>query len=118
MAEVRNESGPDTGAIWHYGDPMHEQRDLEDGRGAVDLSHRDVLTVSGPDRLEWLHSLTTQHLSELAPGAATTALVLSPQGHIQHVMYGVDDGETFWAHTEPGTASALVDFLDSMRFLM
>ena len=61
-----------------------------------------MLTVSGPDRLGWLHSLTTQHLEGLAPGIGVTTLVLSPQGHIEHALYGVDDGETFWAHTEPG----------------
>ena len=44
--------------------------------------------------------------------------MLSPQGHIEHVLYGVDDGETFWAHTEPGAAPALVTWLDRMRFMM
>ena len=115
---VRSESGPDATSVWHYGDPMREQRELDAGRGAVDLSHRGVLTLTGPDRLTWLHSLTTQHLTELAPGVATTTLVLSPQGHIEHVLYGVDDGETFWAHTEPGRAADLVAWLDRMRFMM
>lgn len=118
MTEVRNESGPDTGAVWHYGDPMREQRELSAGRGAVDLSHRGVLSISGPDRLTWLHSLTSQHVETLTPGTPTTALLLSPNGHIEHLMEGVDDGETFWAHTEPGTTPALVEFLDSMRFMM
>ena len=62
--------------------------------------------ITGPDRLSWLHSLTTQHLTDLEPGVGVTRLVLSPQGHIEHVLYGVDDGETFWAHTEPGAAAA------------
>jgi hypothetical protein len=110
--------GIDAGVPWHFGDPMGEQRSLVAGSGAVDLSHRGVLTVTGPDRLDWLHSLTTQHLTALEPGQATTALVLSPQGHIEHALYGVDDGETFWAHTEPGAAAAAVAWLDSMRFLM
>ena len=56
---VLGEQGPDAGVPWHYGDPMREQREVDQGRGAVDLSHRGVLTVSGPDRLSWLHSLTT-----------------------------------------------------------
>ena len=47
-----------------------------------------------------------------------TTLVLSPHGHIEHALYGVDDGETFWAHTEPGAAPALADWLDRMRFMM
>ena len=112
------ESGIDTGAPWHYGDPMREQRRLDGGEGAVDLSHRGVVTVTGPDRLGWLHSLTTQHVAELPPGVGVTTLVLSPQGHIEHVLYGVDDGETFWAHTEPGAAAVAVAWLDRMRFLM
>jgi tRNA-modifying protein YgfZ len=113
------EVGPDQRVAWHYGDPSREQREIEAGRGVVDLSHHGVLTVTGPDRLSWLHSLTTQQLTDLAPGAGTTALVLSgSQGHIQHVLYGVDDGQTFWAHTEPGTVAALVEFLDRMRFML
>jgi tRNA-modifying protein YgfZ len=103
---------------WHYGHPMREQRSLTHGEGVVDLSHRGVITVTGADRLAWLHSLTTQDLEGLEPGRGVTALVLSPHGHIEHVLYGVDDGETFWAHTEPGSAQALVTWLDSMRFLM
>jgi folate-binding protein YgfZ len=110
--------GIDAGVPWHFGDPMREQRRLEAGEGAVDLSHRGVLAVSGPDRLGWLHSLTTQHLTGLQPGAGTTAFVLSPQGHIEHALYGVDDGQTFWAHTEPGAAAAAAAWLDSMRFMM
>ena len=43
--------GPDAGVAWHYGDPVREQRRLEAGEAAVDLSHRGVLTVTGPDRL-------------------------------------------------------------------
>ncbi len=112
------ESGVDAGVPWHYGDPMREQRLFETGAAVVDLSHRGVLTLTGPDRLTWLHSLTTQHLTGLQPGEGVTTLVLSPQGHVEHVLYGVDDGTTFWAHTEPGAAPALVAWLDRMRFMM
>lgn len=110
--------GPDAGLPWHFGDPMREQRGLEAGVGLVDLSTRGVLSVTGPDRLSWLHSLTSQHLERLAPGEGATTLVLSPTGHIEHALYGVDDGDTFWAHTEPGAAAACVAWLDRMRFLM
>ncbi|SDV05065.1 hypothetical protein SAMN04488544_4092 [Microlunatus sagamiharensis] len=112
------EEGRDAGVAWHYGDPVREQRALERGTGRVDLSHRGVLRVTGPDRLTWLHSLTTQHLLGLAPGQGTTTLVLSPQGHVEHALHGVDDGTTFWAHTEPGAAAAAAAWLDSMRFMM
>ena len=111
-------NGIDAGVAAHYASFNSEQRTLEAGDGFVDLSHRDVLRVSGPDRLIWLHSLTTQHLTSLAPGAWTGALVLSPNGHVEHAFYGYDDGEAFTAHTEPGQAAELVAWLDRMRFMM
>ena len=110
--------GIDRDVAAHYGSFNGEQRTLESGQGFVDLSHRDVLRVSGPDRLTWLHSLTSQHLESLAPKVWTGALILSPQGHVEHAFYGYDDGDSFTAHTEPGAAAALVEFLDRMRFMM
>ena len=110
--------GVDAPVAAHYGSFTGEQRTLEGEEGFVDLSHRDVVRVSGPDRLAWLHSLTTQFLEGLQPRLPTAALVLSPQGHVEHAMYGVDDGEAFTAHVEPGQAAALVEWLDRMRFMM
>ncbi len=115
---VLHESGLDAGLPWHYGDPLREQRMLASGAGAVDLANREVFSVSGPDRLGWLHSLTSQKLDSLAAGASATALVLTPQGRLEHGFTGADDGETFWAYTEPGRADPLVSWLDSMRFMM
>ncbi len=110
--------GIDSGVAAHYGDPMREQRLLAEGLGVVDLSHRGVVTVSGPDRLSWLHSLTSQHLTDLPPRVSAESLVLSPKGHIEHDLHLVDDGERTWITVEPGTAPALVTWLDSMRFML
>jgi len=110
--------GIDAPVAAHYGSFVGEQRTLEAGDGFVDLSHRDVVRITGPDRLTWLHSLTTQFLENLAPNLPTAALILSPQGHVEHAMYGVDDGESFTAHVEPGQGKALVEWLDRMRFMM
>ncbi len=111
-------NGVDAPVAAHYGSFNTEQRALEAGEGFVDLSHHDVLRISGPDRLTWLHSLTTQHLLELAPGVETQALVLSPQGHVEHELRGSDDGEALTVWTEPGAAAALAAFLERMRFMM
>ncbi|MHC5905638.1 CAF17-like 4Fe-4S cluster assembly/insertion protein YgfZ [Streptomyces sp. S6] len=108
--------GVDDGVAAHYGELFREQRALADGRGFVDLSHRGVVTVSGDDRLAWLHLLLTQHVSELPAGVATEALILSANGHIEHALYLVDDGETVWAHVEPGAQEALIAYLESMKF--
>ncbi len=109
---------PDEGVAAHYGDPVREQRALDGAAGLVDRSNRGVVTITGPDRLSWLHSLTTQHLEQLAPGHGTQALILSPTGHIEHHLTLADDGTSVWVHVEPGTAGGLVAFLESMRFML
>ncbi|MER6475992.1 YgfZ/GcvT domain-containing protein [Streptomyces filamentosus] len=108
--------GRDEGVAAHYGDLFREQRSLADGSGFVDLSHRGVVTVTGDDRLSWLHLLLTQHVSDLPAGQATEALILSANGHIEHALSLVDDGETVWAHVEPGTRGELIAYLESMKF--
>ncbi len=109
---------PDEGVAAHYGDPMREQRAMTEGQVLVDRANRGIVTVTGPDRLTWLHSLTSQQLERLAPGSTAEALILSPQGHLEHYLTLTDDGATVWAHVEPGTAPALVDYLNSMRFML
>ncbi len=60
--------GPDAGVAAHYGDPFGEQRALARAAGLVDRSHRGVVRITGPDRLSWLNSLTTQRLEPLPAG--------------------------------------------------
>jgi folate-binding protein YgfZ len=109
---------PDTGVAAHYGNPYAEQRALAAGTAMVDRSHRGVVAITGPDRLSWLHSLSTQDLEHLEPGQSAETLILSPQGHIEHHLTLTDDGDALWAHVEPGTAGALLAFLESMRFML
>jgi folate-binding protein YgfZ len=111
-------SWPDEGVAAHYGDPMREQRTAEQSAGLVDRSNRGVLRITGKDRLSWLHSLTTQQLEGLAAGQGVQALILSPTGHVEHHLTLADDGTAVWVHVEPGTAGALVEFLESMRFML
>jgi folate-binding protein YgfZ len=110
--------GTDAGVARHYGDPLREQRALARGAGWVDRSTRGVIAVPGPDRLSWLHSITSQHLSALADGTGTEGLVLSPHGHVEHHFVVAELAGTTWLDTEPGNAPALLAYLDSMRFLL
>lgn len=118
MTAVLVEEGPDKGAVWHFGEPTKEQRALESGQAWADLSHYEIIAVSGADRLSWLHSLTTQHLEKLAPGIWQQALILDPQGHIEHQFYLVDDGGTSWLMVDPGRAAALIEHLQKMKFML
>jgi len=110
--------GADAGVPAHYGEPLREQRLLIASKAVVDQSHLGVVTVSGPDRLSWLHTLTSQHLTDLEPGICVETLVLDPQGRIEHAASVVDDGETTWLITESGHGADLAKWLDSMRFMM
>jgi tRNA-modifying protein YgfZ len=110
--------GIDADVAGHYGDPFGEQRRLLGAGAVVDRSHRGVLRIDGPDRLTWLHSLTSQHLETLPSGEVREALILSPHGHVEHDLWLSDDGEATWLHVEPGTASTLAGYLDSMRFML
>ena len=118
MTAVIVEAGPDAGAIWHFGEPNQEQRALAAGTAWADLSHRSVLSVSGADRLSWLHSLTTQDVEKLPAGLWVSALILDPNGHIVHQIYLVDDGTTTWIHTEKEKLTDLLAFLEKMKFML
>lgn len=109
--------GPDAGVAWHYGNPLGEQRRAVEAAGLVDLSHRDLLVVPGPDRLEWLHAISSQHLSALADGDSTEALVLSPNGHVEQHWNLTELGGQVWLDTEPGTADEVLGYLLKMRFM-
>jgi tRNA-modifying protein YgfZ len=110
------EAGVDAGAIWHYGDPYSEQKALLSGLAGVDLSHRPVFSIAGPDRLSWLNAITTADFKSLAPGLPIDAFVLNPQGHLNHAFAATDDGLSLTCHTEPGQAEALIGWLQKMVF--
>ena len=118
MSAVLVEDGPDKGAIWHFGEPVKEQRAIEAGKAWADLSHLSVVAVSGDDRLKWLHDLTTQYLTELEVGIWKSAMILDPQGHVEYQFNLVDDGSTTFLTLDPGYAETLVVYLTKMKFML
>ena len=118
MSAVLVEDGPDKGAIWHFGEPNQEQKALVAGNGWADLSHRGVISITGKDRLTWLHALTTQHLEQLPVATWTDALILDPQGHVIEQLFLVDDGTTTFLHTEKERTQGVVEYLNKMKFML
>ena len=109
---------PDGAVPAHLGDPGREQAALAEGRAVCALA-RDVVTVTGPDRLSWLTTLSSQVLTSLEPGdGGAETLLLDAQGHITHALAALDDGRTLWLVTEAGSGEELATFLDSMRFML
>lgn len=108
--------GVDAGLPWHFGDPLGEQRATERGALLVDSSNRATLAVTGADRLGWLHTITSQHLDQAGDGTATSALVLSAQGHVEHHAEVTVLGDTVFLQTEAARAGALAGYLRQMVF--
>jgi folate-binding protein YgfZ len=118
MTAVYVEDGPDKGAIWHFGQPAQEQRALAEGKAWADLSHLAIIEVSGDDRAKWLHDLTTQHLSELAVGTWTSALILDHNGHLEYQFNLVDDGTAAYLVLDSQYAPTLLQYLLKMCFML
>ncbi len=118
MSAVLVEDGPDKGAVWHFGEPVKEQRALEAGTAWADLSHFNIVAVTGEDRLKWLHDLTTQFVSDLQPGVWMPSLILDAQGHVEFQFNLVDDGTTTYLVLDPGYIEKLVEYLIKMKFML
>ena len=110
------DQGPDAGAIWHYGDPLGEQRAAETDAVLVDRSHRAVLALTGGDRQTWLHSISTQHVSELPDGASTQNLSLDGQGRVEDHWIQTELGGVTYLDTEPWRGEPLLTYLRKMVF--
>jgi tRNA-modifying protein YgfZ len=118
------DGSPDQGVPWHFGDPFAEQRAAARKVAVVDRSNRELIAVTGPERLSWLHLVISQHVTELAGGAGTEALVLDSHGRVDAHMNLAHLDETVWLDTEPGARASgarggresLLGYLESMVF--
>lgn len=110
------DNGPDAGATWHYGDPLGEQRAAETDAVLVDRSHRGVLTVTGADRQTWLHSISTQYVSDLPERASAQNLSLDGQGRVEDHWIQTELGGVAYLDTEPWRGEPLLAYLRKMVF--
>ena len=110
------DTGPDAGAVWHYGDPFGEQRAAMDEAVVVDRSHRVVLTLTGGDRKSWLHNISTQHVSELPDGTVTQNLSLDGQGRVEDHWIQTELGDVTYLDTESWRGEPLLAYLRKMVF--
>lgn len=111
------ENSLDQGVPWHYGDPLREQLNLIEKRGLVDLSHLSVLQITGEDRATFLHSLTSAHFLRAKEKDSFITLILSPHGHIEHLLKVIIDKEKIWLIVEPSAKERIIKYLNSMIFM-
>lgn len=100
------------------GDFYRLQRQILSGAVVIQDHESAVLRVTGGDRLIWLDSIVTQQLKDVIPGETTEALLLDPQGRIEHSFLLTDDGRSSWLLTRKEKIFALEKWLQSMVFRM
>jgi folate-binding protein YgfZ len=110
------DTGPDAGAVWHHGDPLGEQRAAADGAVVVDRSHRAVIALTGSDRNTWLHSISSQHVSDLRDGTVIENLSLDGQGRVEDHWVQTQLGDVTYLDTEPSRGEPLTAYLRRMVF--
>ncbi len=110
------ESGPDAGAVWHYGDPLGEQRSAAVEAIVVDRGHRATIQLTGDDRLSWLHTISSQHVSSLPEGSVAANLSLDGQGRVEDHWLQTELGGVTTLDTESWRGQPLTDFLRKMVF--
>ncbi|MEV6274174.1 folate-binding protein [Nocardia sp. NPDC051832] len=107
---------PDAAVAWHYGDPFGEQRAAVQRAAVIDRSHRFVLSITGKERLTWLHTITSQHVANLSDGQSAENLDLDLNGRVlNHFVLTELDG-TVWIDTEAERGPDLLAFLQKMVF--
>lgn len=110
------DENPGRSAAWHFGDPFAEQRAATTTAAIVDRGDRAVLELDGDERLSWLHTISSQFVSDLADRRSAENLSLDLRGHVEeHFVLTDVDGVT-WVDTERDHGAALLDFLTKMVF--
>lgn len=105
-----------SGVAWHYGDPLGEQRAATTGAVIIDRSDRAVIEVPGPERLTWLHTISSQDVASLADHTAAENLSLDGNGRVEDHFVVTDVDDVAWIDTEGSRGGPLLDFLTKMVF--
>lgn len=112
-AEGSNEQAS---VAWHYGNPLVEQRHLQEDCGVVDRSYYRVIEITGEDRLTYLNTLFSQKVDDAAPGTVTEALNLDANGHVLHQMTLTILDESVLIDVSPASFDSLLKYLNMMVF--
>ncbi|MDQ2730321.1 MAG: hypothetical protein M3Y56_01565, partial [Armatimonadota bacterium] len=80
--------------------------------GLLDLSWRRAVCITGSERIQFLHSMTTNHVLNLGPGLAQHTTCCDVTGHLVGTLRLVNRGDSIWADMHPGCADDVLAILD------
>ncbi|HKW74825.1 MAG TPA: hypothetical protein VJN64_04810 [Terriglobales bacterium] len=89
---------------------------LTEQAGMFDLDGRVQVTVTGKDRVRWLHNMVTNNVRELPLNRGNYNLVLNAQGRILGDLYVFNRGESLLLETDRTQLDALLPTLK--RFII
>src|SRR6266545_3476988 len=84
---------------------------LAQGKAFVDLSYWRKVAVTGADAFTWLNDLVSSDISDLVPGRAKQALLLSPTGRIRAMFTVAVPEQTIVLLQDPSQPSPVDDIL-------
>ena len=107
--------------VLHYGAaedarPAAEEAAMREGVAVVDLSARQVVRVTGPDRLTFLHGMLTQDVEGTAASGVRYAALLTAKGGMVADVQLVRREEDVLLLVEPGLAPVVLAHLQ--RYLI
>jgi folate-binding protein YgfZ len=91
----------------HFGDPAGEYRAAQQGVVVVPRSHEGRVRATGRDRLDLLHRMSTNSLTDLPVGQARATVLTTAIARIVDVLWVLNRGETALALTGVGRATAV-----------
>lgn len=100
----------------HYGDQQAEYRAALENAVLMDRSHEGRLELTGRDRLNLMHRISTNDLNKLAPEQGAATIFTNPNARIIDRATVYHRGETALVLTEPGRGEPLRRYLQSNIF--
>jgi folate-binding protein YgfZ len=100
----------------HYGSAVDEFAAAHSGAVVIRRNHEGRLRVTGRDRLDLLHRMSTNDVNALQPGAALETVLTTPIARIVDLLWVLNRGETGLCLTSPGRATAVRRWLAGYIF--
>lgn len=102
--------------VLDFGDALAEYAAAREGAALFDLSSRQRLALTGPDRVSFLHGMVTNDINKLADGAACDVAMLTQKGAMVADGRVLKLADALWLDVEPGLLEKVREFLD--RYLI
>jgi aminomethyltransferase len=106
QAQIGSYNGVETAL--NFGSPATELAALRSGCGVFALPWRAQISVTGKDRVRWLHNMVTNNVRDLAVNRGDYNFVLNAQGRILGDMYIFNRGESLLIETDSRQVEALI----------